>query len=118
MASSFFGCVFSNVARKIQLNSANLYITSKRTLLSHLYSCTEAWQNRLKDPILQEIKFGDFAVQLRNQYENCKTFSALDMEILVNKLYEMDSSEINLMEELIRMYVICLFICICLQSVC
>ena len=83
----------------------------KRYLLSQAYSCTEAWKKRMEDPVFSQIPLSEFAIELRDQYEKQKVISAVDMEILANKLHEMDIDEAEFMEDLMKKWVrvICIF---------
>ncbi|KAL8599780.1 hypothetical protein ACOMHN_040490 [Nucella lapillus] len=82
----------------------SLACPSRRYLLSEAYSCKETWTKRLDDPLLNQVPLSEFAIQLRDQYEDQKRISAVDMEILANKLHEMDSEEVEFMEDLMKKF--------------
>ena len=100
-ASLLFGRATSRALKGV-LRSCSAAITyaNKRYLLSQAYSCREAWQKRLEDPVFSQIPLSEFAIQLRDQYDKQKSISAVDMEILANKLHEMDIDEVEFMEDL------------------
>jgi small subunit ribosomal protein S27 len=90
--------------------------SSKRYLLSQAYSCNDAWLKRLDDPVFKQLPLSDFAIQLRDQYEKQKAISAVDMEILANKLHEMEIDEAEFMEDIMTKYATVYFVDIIVKN--
>lgn len=68
-------------SRNIFLRSANV-----RYFLSDSYKCTEDWQNRLKLPILQNIRPDLFYHELERKFVNRGKVCAVDMDIFANAI--------------------------------
>ncbi|XP_067666755.1 small ribosomal subunit protein mS27-like [Haliotis asinina] len=89
------------VSRSIKVFSRGISFSARRHLLSEAYSCQDAWQKRLQSPILSNVSLNEFAVQLRDRFEKQKRASVIDVDILVNKMHEMDVSDADYMEDLL-----------------
>lgn len=59
---------------------------NSRTFLSDAYKCTDAWQARLKSPILQEIDAKPFYFELEKKFQVHGQVCAIDIDIYANKL--------------------------------
>jgi small subunit ribosomal protein S27 len=104
-ASLVFGRAASRALKNVLKACApTISYSSKRYLLSQAYSCNDAWLKRLDDPVFKQLPLSDFAIQLRDQYEKQKAISAVDMEILANKLHEMEIDEAEFMEDIMTKY--------------
>lgn len=73
---------------KQMLRSRNIFLrpANVRYFLSDSYKCTEAWQNRLNLPILQNIRPDLFYHELERKFANRGKVCAIDMDIFVNAL--------------------------------
>lgn len=58
--------------------------TIKRFFLSNSYACTEAWNNRLKLPVLQKIDVEDLYYQLDRNLQIGRKVSVLDIDLFAN----------------------------------
>lgn len=70
-----------NILPKINRNST-------RTFLSESYKCTESWNQRLTSPVLQNINAVNFYYELEQKFQNYGKVSAIDIDILANKISE------------------------------
>lgn len=61
---------------------------STRTFLSESYKCTESWNQRLTSPVLQNINAVNFYYELEQKFQNYGKVSAIDIDILANKISE------------------------------
>ncbi len=59
-----------------------------RTFLSESYKCTESWNQRLTSPVLQNINAVNFYYELEQKYQSYGKVSAIDIDILANKISE------------------------------
>lgn len=64
-----------------------------RTLLTEAYRCDQTWEDRLKSPELSQVNLNEFSIQVLEKLDRYKKISLVDMEILANKVQEMDSTE-------------------------
>ena len=56
-------------------------LTSCRGLVSPAFHCTEEWAARLKAPVLQKIKLGEYFVELDRKFSSEYRGSAIDVDI-------------------------------------
>lgn len=59
-------------------------IKLNRTFLSESYSCQDAWNQRLKSPLLSQIKPIDFFLELDQKFQSGNKVSAVDIDIFAN----------------------------------
>ncbi|XP_059612509.1 small ribosomal subunit protein mS27 [Phlebotomus argentipes] len=64
----------------------HLHKMCTRTYLSQAYQCSEAWNARLKTPILEKIEFENYLFELDQKYQQHGKFSSIDIDICCNKL--------------------------------
>ncbi|RUS89326.1 hypothetical protein EGW08_002933 [Elysia chlorotica] len=81
--------------------------TSKRMLLSETYYCNDAWRKHLQDPNLNQVNVAEFGYQIRDQLEMSGTVSAIDMNVLVHQLRNMDDDEADFIEDLLARFNMC-----------
>lgn len=55
-----------------------------RTFLSESYSCQDAWDQRLKSPLLSKIKPIDFFLELDQKFQSGNRVGAVDIDIFAN----------------------------------
>lgn len=79
-------------------------VSNRRCLLSEAYSCHEAWRARLKNPLLQKIDPYEFATKLQESYDRNGTPTAVDLDILANKLSEADPLQLDFFQNLFYRY--------------
>lgn len=58
----------------------------RRLFLSEAYRCEEAWNRRLKSPLLQKVDPATLFVQLEQKYGNVGKVSAVDVDIFINSI--------------------------------
>lgn len=61
---------------------------STRTFLAESYKCTESWNQRLTSPVLKNINAVNFYYELEHKFQNYGKLSAIDIDILANKISE------------------------------
>nr|XP_022903939.1 28S ribosomal protein S27, mitochondrial-like [Onthophagus taurus] len=61
---------------------------SVRKFLSQAYFCSEHWEHRLKDPILQKVNVEDFYQDLELRHSKTGKISAIDVDIFANAVKE------------------------------
>ncbi|XP_066973114.1 small ribosomal subunit protein mS27 [Macrobrachium rosenbergii] len=66
-----------------------------RTFLSAAYRCEDAWSNRLKCPLVAGINSSDYIYDLDRKFKNEGKISAIDVDLLVNKLEPTEAKNIN-----------------------
>ncbi|ELU18637.1 hypothetical protein CAPTEDRAFT_226413 [Capitella teleta] len=81
-----------------------LSYSARRTLLSEAYSCNDAWQRRLQDPVLLKVDAGSFGVKLQEQFDIVGRVSAIDMDIFANKLIELDVVQLDFAQQLFQRF--------------
>lgn len=59
---------------------------ARRTFLSAAYGCTDAWNARLQQPILQRIKPDAFYYELDGKFQQNGKCSAIDIDLFANRL--------------------------------
>lgn len=57
-----------------------------RTFLSEAYKCTEAWNARLKTPILQKVQIDSIYYELDQKFQHKRKVSAIDIDVFANRL--------------------------------
>nr|CAD7400215.1 unnamed protein product [Timema poppensis] len=70
----------------------------KRCFLSEAYKCQEAWERRLKAPILQKIKLDDFFYEIDLKNQNEGKISAVDVDLFANAIQ--DESHLDELQDL------------------
>ncbi|KAL5004737.1 hypothetical protein ScPMuIL_018193 [Solemya velum] len=101
MATSMWKCAFRlGYIRRCGIT----YSVLKRTLLTEAYKCQETWEKRLESPILQQVNFSEFLVELHDRFEKENHMSLIDVDIMANKLHEMDESEVEMAESLLNKF--------------
>ncbi|XP_068234741.1 uncharacterized protein [Palaemon carinicauda] len=74
-----------------------------RTFLSAAYRCEEAWNNRLKTPLLANINSSDYVYELDRKYKHEGKVSAIDVDLFVNSLKPTNAKSINQdLEEIVQ----------------
>ncbi|KAI0215793.1 28S ribosomal protein S27, mitochondrial [Lamellibrachia satsuma] len=76
----------------------------RRTLLSEAYACQDMWQQRLQTPLLQQCDASELAVKLSEKFEKEGKTSAIDMDILANKLSHIDSVQLDFVQSIFHKY--------------
>ncbi|GFS16195.1 28S ribosomal protein S27, mitochondrial-like [Elysia marginata] len=84
-----------------------LSVSSKRQLLSESYACDNAWRKHLQDAHLNQVNMSDFGYEIRDRLEMSGTVSAVDMNVLVHQLNNMDDDEADFMEDLLARFNMC-----------
>ncbi|ESP00601.1 hypothetical protein LOTGIDRAFT_149768 [Lottia gigantea] len=87
----------------IKISTRSLSFSARRCMLSEAYKCQDAWTQRLNSDYLQKVDLNDFAVDLRSKFDKSKAM-LVDMNVLANKLHEMEKGDALYMEDLIRKY--------------
>ncbi|CAL1526055.1 unnamed protein product [Lymnaea stagnalis] len=82
-------------------------VASKRYLLSESYSCREAWQQYMEDPVLKKVSLSDFAFEIRDQLEKSGHVSAVDMNVLAHQFHAMEEEEVEFLEDVLAKYNFC-----------
>ena len=73
--------------------------TLKRFFLSSSYSCTEAWNNRLKSPVFEKINVDELYADLDRCFQIGQKVSVLDVDLFVNKVS--DESHLEILEDVL-----------------
>lgn len=73
---------------------------SRRFLLSEAYSCRDAWTKRLQSPLMQKINSYEFATKLQEAFDRTGKTTAIDMEILANKVGDLDPHQLDFVQNL------------------
>lgn len=72
----------------------------KRSFLSESFKCTEAWDNRLKSPVLRNLQFGNLYNGLMNSFATGQRINVLDIDLfangITNEFYHKELEEILL----------------------
>ncbi|KAK2180748.1 hypothetical protein NP493_427g01050 [Ridgeia piscesae] len=76
----------------------------RRTLLSEAYACRDVWQQRLQSPVLQQFDASELAVKLSEKFEKEGKTSAVDMDILANKLDSIDTVQLDFVQSIFYKY--------------
>ncbi|KAL3866561.1 hypothetical protein ACJMK2_043850 [Sinanodonta woodiana] len=77
-------------------------VESRRNILSEAYACEHKWKQRLESPVLKQVKFSQFAVQLLEKFDRDGSASVIDMSIFANKLQDMHETEQPMVENILQ----------------
>lgn len=86
--------------KQVCLNKFALKATNVRYFLSEAYKCSEAWENRLKSPILQKIRPDLFYYDLERKLNREGKVCAVDLDIFVNRIN--DNTMLNEISDLVH----------------
>ncbi|XP_050401291.2 28S ribosomal protein S27, mitochondrial [Patella vulgata] len=103
MAASVWKTCCSTL-KHVKLSTKGVSFSARRYLLSEAYSCQDAWKQRLESSTLQQGSLNEFAVQLRERFEKEKKASVVDVDILANRLHEMEVTNAEFMEEILHRF--------------
>ncbi|KAK6180421.1 hypothetical protein SNE40_012581 [Patella caerulea] len=90
--------------KHVKLSTKGVSFSARRYLLSEAYSCQDAWKQRLESSTLQQGSLNEFAVQLRERFEKEKKASVVDVDILANRLHEIEVTNAEFMEEILHRF--------------
>lgn len=74
--------------------------TNVRYFLSEAFKCSDAWENRLQSPILQQIRPDRFYYDLDQKFQQRGKICAVDLDIFVNTLT--DNKMLNEISDLVH----------------
>lgn len=74
--------------------------TNVRHFLSEAYKCSEAWENRLRSPILQKIRPDLFYYDLDRKFQKAGKICAIDLDIFVHTIK--DNTLLNELSDLVH----------------
>ncbi|XP_031638266.1 uncharacterized protein LOC116350573 [Contarinia nasturtii] len=86
--------------KQVCLNKFHVKATNVRYFLSEAYKCSEAWENRLKSPILQKIRPDLFYYDLERQFNQQGKVCAVDFDIFVNRMN--DNKMLNELSDMVH----------------
>ncbi|XP_064621041.1 small ribosomal subunit protein mS27-like [Lineus longissimus] len=72
----------------------------RRYILSEAYSCNETWEKRLQSPVFQNVDVNDFVLKLHDKFEKEGSVTAIDMDILANKLQDVSIIQLDFVDKL------------------
>ncbi|CAI9717564.1 Hypothetical predicted protein [Octopus vulgaris] len=96
-------CVLRSLYRSIKRSSQifpGLNFSVCRHLLSDAYQCQTKWEERMNSQELQ-VPCNDFLYKLAEKAEKEKNISFVDIDILANKVDELEASDIKKVEKLL-----------------
>lgn len=68
-------------------------VAQKRSFLSDAYRCEEAWQARLKSPLIRKIKPENLFLDLEHKQTTTGRVSSIDIDIFANTVVEKYQTE-------------------------
>lgn len=86
--------------KQVYRNKFLIKTNNVRYFLSDAYKCTEAWENRLKSPILQKIRPDLFYYDLDRKFQQRGKICAVDLDIFVNTIK--DNKLLNEVSDLVH----------------
>ncbi|GAB1597269.1 28S ribosomal protein S27, mitochondrial-like [Argonauta hians] len=101
-------CVVRSLCRNLNRNSVkfpgfNSLACNRRSLLSEAYKCQASWDQRLNSEELQ-VPCNEFLFKLIDKSEKDKNISFVDIDILANKVFELDSNDLSKVEQLLHKF--------------
>lgn len=96
-----FCAIKRNIKRSTFCKFRNVHRTyGVRQFLDADYSCQKAWEQRLSTPILQKVDVADFAMKVQEKFDKEGQVSAIDIDILANKLEQLDPYQLDFIQNL------------------
>lgn len=86
--------------KQVCRNKFFVQTTNARYFLSNAYKCSEAWESRLQQPILQKIHPDQFYYDLDRKFQQSGKICAVDLDIFVNTIR--DNTLLNELSDLVH----------------
>jgi len=95
MAAPIGRAAFGYSVRLLRHRHAFWNIGRHRLLLTSEYKCDDEWKRRLQNPLMQKVDIDNFVVRVQEKFDKEGTASAIDMDIIANKLDCLDPVKLD-----------------------